>query len=165
MVKAYRAAREEEQRIKIEEEKRLREEYDREVKLEIERNRVNVERRGAIIAEREEERKRRQDELNRKEEKRRELLAKMAEQCSYWENVINAKHKLDHITAATETHKYIQPEAPARGYMPRNGLTSQQVLKDARVRIAFALREAGVAQSGAAKMLSDRMFIRANAPI
>ena len=71
---------------------------------------------------RERERRRRQEELNRKEEKRRELLAKLAEQCSYWENVMNAKHKLGHITAATEGHKYIQQEAHREVICPQTGL-------------------------------------------
>jgi hypothetical protein len=124
-----------------------------------------VQRRGAILVEREEERRRKEEAFHQQEQRRLELLAKMAEQVPYWENIQNATSKLEHITAAARGHEYIKGDDPVRGYMPLNGFTERQVFSDARARIAFALREAGVHQSEAAKQLVQNLHARPIAPI
>ena len=77
----------------------------------------------AILVEREEDKKRRMLEIQQEEQRRLELLAKLAEQVPYWENIQAATSKLDHITAAAKGQEYVKGEELTRGYIPMNGFT------------------------------------------
>jgi hypothetical protein len=77
----------------------------------------------AILVEREEDKKRRILDLQQQEQRRLELLAKLAEQVPYWENIQAATSKLDHITAAARGQEYVKGEDLTRGYIPMNGFT------------------------------------------
>lgn len=165
LVKEYQLERERQQALKAKQEETLRLAYERTLKESVAINRVNVERREAILVEREEERKRKEEEYNKQEQRRLELLAKIAEQVPYWENIQNATSKLDYITIAARGQEYVKGEEPGRGHMPLHGFTDKNVFSDARFRIAFALRAAGVHTSEAAKNLVMKMHSRQAAPI
>ena len=82
----------------------------------------------------------------------------------YWDALQNASSKLDHITASAESHRYFKPEEASRGFQSLNGFTDKKVFKDARFRLALALREAGVQHSSAAKAIVQSMNPRVQAP-
>ena len=48
-------------------------------------------------------------------------------------------------------HEYIKYDELTRGHLPMNGFTDNKVIKDARFRLAAALRSAGVINTVAAR--------------
>ena len=68
----------------------------------------------------------------------------------YYENILNAKSDLGHITAAVKGHEYIKGEDAMRGHFPQTGYADKTIISDARFRLASALRAAGVQYSEAA---------------
>lgn len=150
-VEMYKRARDQlaaVQRRLEEERKRIENEN---LKKEIEDNKWKVDMREQLRLEKEDEKRRKEEDLRLKECRRMEWLAKLAEQVPYWEAMQNAQSKLDHITASAKAWEYIGVDDPGRGYLPLNGFADNRVLRDARVRLAMALREAGVSHTVAAK--------------
>jgi hypothetical protein len=150
-VEMYKRARDqlaEVQRRLEEERKRIENEN---MKKEIEDNKWKVDMREQLRVEKEDEKRRKEEDLRLKECRRMEWLSKLAEQVPYWEAMQNAQSKLDHITASAKAWEYIGVDDPGRGYLPLNGFADNRVLRDARVRLAMALREAGVSHTVAAK--------------
>ena len=92
-----------------------------------------------------------------KEMKRLELLAKIAEECPYWEGLQNVHSKLDHVTVAAQYAMYMKGEDMTRGHLPLLGFADKKVISDARFKLISALRSAGVGQSDYAKVAVDRI--------
>ena len=117
------------------------------VKREVEENRWRVEMREHNRLEREEDKRRCEEQQLQLEQRRLEWLARLAEQVPYWEALQNAQSRLDHVTASAKAWEYVSSGPGARGYLPLNGFADNKVMKDARVRLAMALRDAGVQNS------------------
>ena len=159
-VEMYKRARDQlaqvQQRLE-EERKRIENES---IKKEVEENKWKIEMREQLRLEKEDEKRRKEEELRLKECRRMEWLSKLAEQVPYWEAMQNAQSKLDHITASAKAWEYIGVDDPGRGYLPLNGFADIRVLRDARVRLAMALREAGVSHTIAAKEVVQQFHPR-----
>lgn len=132
----------EEEKRKLEQEENIKQ-----LKLQIEENRNKVEARNEIYWQKEEEKKRKEEELKQNEIKKLELLAKIAEQCPYWDNIQNVESKLDYITIAALNSMYQKGEDLTRGHIPMMGFTDKEIIKDSRFKLITALRNAGVVQS------------------
>ena len=77
---------------------------------------------------------------------------KLAAEVPYYETLQQVQSKLDHVTASVKGHEYIKSEEDmTRGHLPLNGFTDQTIIRDARFRLATALRNAGVMHSSAAR--------------
>lgn len=151
LVGEYRARREAEaaqeaERLRVEQQQR-----EERIRIEIEENREKVEQRHEQYWEKERLRKKQEEELQQKEVMRLELLAKIVEQCPYWEGLQNVHSKLDHITTAAAQAMYQKGEDLTRGHMPLQGFADKNVIKDTRFKLISALRNAGVAHSEYAK--------------
>lgn len=144
--------------------KRLEEEKARAeleaIKKQVEENKWKVELREQRRLDKEEERRKKEEELAAEEGRRLELLMKLAQQVPYWENMQNIQSKLDHITASAKGWEYIPGEEMSRGFLPINGFADVKVIRDARHRLATALRAAGLQHSDAAKEAVARFHPR-----
>ena len=71
----------------------------------------------------------------------------------YFDAIQDIDSRLDHVTASVKGHQYITSSVHdlTRGHLPLNGFADQNIIRDARFRLAEALHRAGIAQSLAAK--------------
>jgi len=118
---------------------------------EVEANREKVARRENLRLLKEEEKRKREAAAEEEEAQRVELLHQLAAQVPYWENIQNAKSQLDHVTAAVKAQEYVRGEEETRGHFRATGFADKKIVSDARLRLAFALREAGLHHSEAAR--------------
>jgi len=130
-----------------------------EMKRNIDANREKVNQREQLRLDKEELKRKKEEELILKEKQRVEWLNKLAEQVPYWESIQNATSMLDHVTVAVKTQEYHAPNY-TRGYMPMNGFANQEIIRDARHRLATALRAAGVQHTQAARDIVARFHPR-----
>ena len=130
-----------------------------EMKRNIDANRDKVIQREQIRLDKEDLRRKKEEELILREKQRVEWLNKLAEQVPYWDSIQNATSMLDHVTVAVKSQEYHAPNY-SRGYMPMNGFANQEIIRDARHRLATALRAAGVQHSEAARHAVAQFFPR-----
>ncbi len=121
-----------------------------EIRKEIELHRENVIERQKKIDEKEQLKRKMALDLEMREMRRIEWLSKLAEQVPYFDAIQNAHSMLDHVTAAVKNQEYIKVDY-TRGFLPLNGFTDNRIIKDARFRLASALREMGVIHSEAGR--------------
>ena len=116
----------------FEAQKRVREEAQRQadeaLKREVERSRDKVQARREQLVEKMDQKRQREEEMRLAEEGRLEMLNRLASQVPYWDNILNAKANLGHITASVKGHEY-QPctEEAVRGHMPSYGFDDGKV--------------------------------------
>jgi hypothetical protein len=147
--------------LQQQEERRRAEEQELQLlKENIEQDRHKVEARQRLIDEK--ENKKRENELKQLEKERlkMEFLMELASQVPYYENIQNATSQLDHITQAVKAQQYEGYEEESRGHKKSTGYADKQVIGNARFRLATALREAGLANSHAAKAAVQQYFPR-----
>ena len=95
------------------------------------------------------------------EEKRMQNLLKLVEQTPYFDAIQNATSKLDELTAAAKGHEYFKSdELDYRGHLPMNGFTDQKIIRDTRLKLANALRAAGIIHTDAAREVINRFHPR-----
>jgi hypothetical protein len=144
------------------EQARLQEEARINTLASIEANRGKVDaRERARLAKEEEVRKR--ELLAVEEEARRvDSLMRLASQVPYYEDIRNAKPKLDHVTAAAKAQSYQGADPEYRGFMRSTGFADVKIITDARFRLAEALRNAAphLISSAAAKPIIDSFHPR-----
>jgi hypothetical protein len=144
------------------EQARLQEEARINTLASIEANRGKVDaRERARLAKEEEVRKR--ELLAVEEEARRvDALMRLASQVPYYEDIRNAKPKLDHVTAAAKAQSYQGADPEYRGFMRSTGFADVKIITDARFRLAEALRNAAphLISSAAAKPIIDSFHPR-----
>lgn len=114
-------------------------------------NKPKIEERERLRVLKEREKLAKEEEKQREEDRRTEMLMKLAATVPYYEDIQNAQSQLNHITAAVKAHEYGGAEEQIRGFMKNTGFDDKKIIKDARFRLAAALRDAGVAQSKIAK--------------
>jgi hypothetical protein len=139
-----RRERREQEAAALEAARYKREEAMREL---VERNRGHVKRRELLRLEKEQEKARRVAQKAEDDAQRLELLMQLAASVPYWEAVENATSQLDHVTAAAKAQEWVEPEVRSRGFLESYGFGDKKIVRDARFRLAEALREAGIAQS------------------
>lgn len=132
-----------------------------EVAAMIEENRVRVEERERLWEMKELEKRERQHRAALIEERRLEICMRLAAQVPYYDEILNAKSKLEHLTSSALSHQYNGHGRPSdqRGHIPSYGFADKSIIRDARFRLAEALRYAGVHHSEAAKAA-----VRSNMP-
>lgn len=131
---------------KIHDEALLKKQQD-EIRRLVESNRENVEGRELVRLDKEREKQQKVREKEEEEAKRLEILANLAMTVPYWDAIENATSQLDHVTAAVKAQEWQQPEEMSRGFLALNGFGDKKIIRDARFRLAEALRGAGIAQS------------------
>ena len=150
-------------REQIKEAQRLQEEeraakMKEELRLAIESNKGRVEDREKIRIEKEHEKKRNElKKLEMEQARKMDLLLKLAAEVPYWDAIQNAESNLDHITCAVKAQEYLGFQEEARGHKRSTGYADRSIIRDARFRLASALRDAGVASSHYAKQAVQRM--------
>jgi hypothetical protein len=132
-------------RKKVDEE--LYVEQQNQIRRLIECNRGKVEGRELKRLEKKRQRQQKLREKEEEETKRLEILANLAMAVPYWDAIENASSQLDHVTAAAKAQEWQQPEELSRGFLALNGFGDKKIIRDARFRLAEALRGAGIAQS------------------
>jgi hypothetical protein len=166
------------QRQMREEQKRLVAEYQREKEAQAEEERQQAEQRRLLEAamrqqqieankdrlrdrnqrfleQREQELHRQEMEYQNQQSRKMELLMSIVKQVPYYDRIQTVESKLDHITASVKAQEYcpIDGDHPSqsRGHMPMHGFADQRIIRDSRLRLATALRAAGLIHSQAAR--------------
>lgn len=78
----------------------------------------------------------------------------------YWSALQEATSKLDHITISAKAHEYIKQDEEGRGHLPLNGFADGKIIRDARFRLAEALRSVGLQNSRAAQEAVNKFHPR-----
>ncbi|KAJ1387175.1 hypothetical protein B484DRAFT_459876 [Ochromonadaceae sp. CCMP2298] len=128
----------------------------------VEQSRPKVQRRAQLLDEKGERRRAREAEVAQEELRRIELLNQLASQVPYYQALLDATARLDHVTASAKGHAYTAPDPAwaSRGHLALNGFTDGKVISDSRFRLAEALRACGVSNSSAAQAAVARNFAR-----
>lgn len=137
--------------LKQKEEEELKRKEEEEIKKNILLNKPRIEFRKELYNQKLKEKKLKEEELIEKEKQQLLFLQKLAEGVPYIQAIRDAKPRLMDLTTAVKGHQFVSHQEFSRGHMPLQGFTTNDIVNDARFRLACALREAGLAGSEAAR--------------